>query len=155
MSKNWWSFETTESCYSAQHILKKLTAAISGLDFDASHYAWQQETRGALCSIHSYLNNLFDAVEKASILSDISELKKSLSRIIPDCPKFSVSEEHKHPRIPQNPTLNCERIFSTTKECEGGYDEGMVGSIFPISVKVELEERVVLVFNADRAEHTE
>ena len=156
MAKNWWGFEMPESWCKTQELLKNLTPVISGLNFDASHYAWKQDISGAtaaLRAIQPYLSSISVATQNAAMLSGISELQASLSRIIPDYSKLFVSAERIIPQIPKIPTFDWDWMSSAIKECEEEYDEDIVETILTPSVKEELQESVATVLNADQVEN--
>lgn len=145
MAKNWWGFEMPESWYKTQEILKNSTSAISGLNFDANQYAWKQDISGAtaaLRAIQPYLSSISVATQNAAMLSGISELQASLSRIIPDYSKLFISAERIMPQIPKIPTFDWGWMSSVLQEHEDEYDEEKAQSMITPEIKEELDESV-------------
>lgn len=150
MAKNWWGFEMPESWYKTQELLKNLTPVISGLNIDTSNYAWQRDISGAtaaLRTIQPYLGSFSIVTKNAAMLSGISELQASLSRIIPDYSKLFVSVERIIPQIPKIPTFDWSWMSSVLQEHEGEFDEEKAQSMITPEIKEELDEsvRAVLV----------
>ena len=145
MAKNWWGFEMPESWCKTQEMLKNLTPTISALNFDANQYAWKQDISGAtaaLRAIQPYLSSISVATQNADMLSGISELQASLSRIIPDYSKLFISAERIIPQIPKIPTFDWEWMSSALQEHETEYDEEKAKSLITPEIKEELDESV-------------
>lgn len=145
MAKNWWGFEMPESWYKTQELLKNLTPVISGLNIDTTLYAWQRDISGAtaaLRAIQPYLGSLSIVTENAAMLSRITEVQTSLSRIIPDCSKLFISAERIIPQIPKIPTFDWDWMSSVLQEHEDEYDEEKAQSMITPEIKEELDESV-------------
>lgn len=145
MAKNWWGFEMPETWLKTQEVLKNMTPVISGLSFDTSRFSWQQDVSGAtaaLRAVQPYLSGISATTETAAMLSGLSELQTSLSRIIPDYSKLFVSAERIIPQIPKIPTFNWEWMSSVLQEHVGEYDDEEVQSIITPEIQEELDESV-------------
>ena len=155
MAKNWWGFEMPESWYKTQELLKNLPPVISGLNIDTSLYAWQRDISGAtaaLRAIQPYLGSLSIVTENAAMLSRITELQTSLSRIIPDYAKLFVSVERIIPQIPKIPTFDWGWMSSVLKDYEDEYSEDEAESIITPEVQEELDESVRQVLCAPQTD---
>ena len=145
MAKNWWGFEMPEAWLKTQEVLKNMTPVISGLNLDKSCFAWQHDISGAtaaLRAIQPHLSGISAATETAAMLSGLSELQTSLSRIIPDYSNLFISVERIIPQIPQIPIFNWEWMSSVLQEQEGEYDEEEARSIITPEIQEELDESV-------------
>ncbi len=145
MAKNWWGFEMPEAWLKTQEVLKNMTPVISGLNVDTSRFSWQQDISGATAALRAmqpYLSGISAATETAAMLSGLSELQTSLSRIIPDYSKLFISAERIIPQIPKVPTFNWEWMSSVLQEHEGEYDEEEAQSIITPEIQEELDESV-------------
>lgn len=145
MAKNWWGFEMPEAWLKTQEVLKNMTPVISGLNLDKSCFAWQHDISGAtaaLRAIQPHLSGISAATETAAMLSGLSELQTSLSRIIPDYSNLFISVERIIPQIPKIPIFNWEWMSSVLQEQEGEYDEEEARSIITPEIQEELDESV-------------
>lgn len=145
MAKNWWGFEMPESWFKTQEVLKNMTPIISGLNFDTNRFAWHKDINNAtaaLRAIQPYLSGISVATETAAMLSGLSELQTSLSKMIPDYLKLFVSAERIIPQIPKIPTFDWEWMSSTLQEHEVEYDEEEAQSIITPDIQEELDESV-------------
>ena len=145
MAKNWWGFEMPEAWLKTQEVLKNMTPVISGLNLDKSCFAWQHDISGAtaaLRAIQSHLSGISAVTETAAMLSGLSELQTSLSRIIPDYSNLFISVERIIPQIPKIPIFNWEWMSSVLQEQEGEYDEEEARSIITPEIQEELDESV-------------
>ena len=145
MAKNWWGFEMPEAWLKTQEVLKNMTPVISGLNLDKSCFAWQHDISGAtaaLRAIQPHLSGISGATETAAMLSGLSELQTSLSRIIPDYSNLFISVERIIPQIPKIPTFNWGWMSSVLQEQEGEYDEEEARSIITPEIQEELDESV-------------
>ena len=145
MAKNWWGFEMPEAWLKTQEVLKNMTPVISGLNLDKSCFAWQHDISGAtaaLRAIQPHLSGISAATETAAMLSGLSELQTSLSRIIPDYSNLFISVERIIPQIPKIPTFNWGWMSSVLQEQEGEYDEEEARSIITPEIQEELDESV-------------
>ena len=118
MAKNWWGFEMPETWLKTQEVLKNMTPVISGLSFDTSRFSWQQDVSGAtaaLRAIQPYLSGISATTETAAMLSGLSELQTSLSKMIPDYSKMFASAERIIPQISKIPTFDWEWMSSTER----------------------------------------
>ena len=145
MAKNWWGFEMPEAWLKTQEVLKNMTPVISGLNLDKSCFVWQHDISGAtaaLRAIQPHLSGISAATETAAMLSGLSELQTSLSRIISDYSNLFISVERIIPQIPKIPIFNWEWMSSVLQEQEGEYDEEEARSIITPEIQEELDESV-------------
>ena len=146
MANTWWEFKMPESWLKTQEVLKKMTPDISGLNFDTSRLAWQQDMSGVAAALRafqpSYLNGISAATETVAMLSRFSELQTLMSRIIPDYSKLFVSAEQIIPQIPKIPTFDWAWMSSALQKQEVEYDEEEAQSIITPEIQEELDESV-------------